>query len=395
MNKRIVLRSILTGIVAVAIPMALTGCGKSAAHYKKVEKDAVRYYKEKYGDTVTVEKSIVAGNSGLFGYLGVKDRAYELSDGAMVYWNENGQYYADNRQAGEIDAAIREEIMKPAIAELGAEAVVSEYSINRTGMESFDECVYREFYDGSIRDYAKKEQIRISDLSVAITAQDFKEKTERFCKALESYSMEGGGEIGVAGEGWQEPLSLEICQTARGNPNAAAYGMVNFGEGVRWIENVFVEAAPGVVVSSGMYDFVLEPGDVVLEEAGTGQDLQQKLDEAYYSLPVEAEENKKGGYTARDQAHESRAMLGDLESPIYQIRFSERVQEKRDSNGKVTLYIMTDLPQEGYLWYYTNTERYAYTLFRLAEPGKERGDSAYLAGVELVYAGTVEWEKLE
>ena len=144
-----------------------------------------------------------------------------------------------------------------------------------------------------------------------------------------------------------------------------------------------------------MYDFVLEPGDVVLEEAGTGQDLQQKLDEAYYSLPVEAEENKKGGYTARDQAHESRAMLGDLESPIYQIRFSERVQEKRDSNGKVTLYIMTDLPQEGYLWYYTNTERYAYTLFRLAEPGKERGDSAYLAGVELVYAGTVEWEKLE
>ena len=153
-------------------------------------------------------------------------------------------------------------------------------------MESFDECVYREFYDGSIRDYAKKEQIRISDLSVAITAQDFKEKTERFCKALESYSMEGGGEIGVAGEGWQEPLSLEICQTARGNPNAAAYGMVNFGEGVRWIENVFVEAAPGVVVSSGMYDVVLEPGDVVLEEAGTGQDLQQKLDEAYYSLPV-------------------------------------------------------------------------------------------------------------
>ena len=313
----------------------------------------------------------------------------------MVYWNENGQYYADNRQAEAIDAAIREEILKPAIAELGAEAVVSEYSINRTGMESFDECVYREFYDGSIRDYAKKEQIRISDLSAAITAQDFKEKTERFCKALESYSMEGGGEIGVAGEGWQEPLSLEICQTARGNPNAAAYGMVNFGEGVRWIENVFVEAAPGVVVSSGMYDFVLEPGDVVLEEAGTGQDLQQKLDEAYYSLPVEAEENKKGGYTARDQAHESRAMLGDLESPIYQIRFSERVQEKRDSNGKVTLYIMTDLPQEGYLWYYTNSERYAYTLFRLAEPGKERGDSAYLAGVELVYAGTVEWEKLE
>ena len=395
MKRKIVLRSILAGIAAVAIPMALTGCGKSAAHYKKVEKDAVRYYKEKYGDTVTVENTIVAGNSGLFGYLGVKDRAYELSDGMKVYWNESGQYYADNRQAEEIATAIREEIMKPAIAELGAEAVVSEYSINRTGMESFDECVYKEFYDGNIRDYAKKESIRISDFSAAITAQDFKEKTERFCKALESYSLKGGGEIGVAGEGWQEPMSLEICQTARGNPNAAAYGQVTFGEKIRWLENVFVEAAPGVMVSSGIYDFVFEPGDVVLEEAGTGRDLQKKLDEAYYNLPVEAEENKNGGYTARDRAHESRVVLGDLESPIYQIRFSKRAQEKLDSNGKLSFYIMTDWPQEGYLWYYTNTERYAFTLFRLAEPGEERGKSAYLAGVELVYAGTVEWEKLK
>lgn len=395
MNKRIVLRSILAGIAAVAIPMALAGCGKSADHYKKVKEDAVRYYKEKYGDTVTVENTIVAGNSGLFGYLGVKDRAYELSDGMKVYWNESGQYYADNRQAEEIAAAVREEIMKPAIAELGAEAVVSEYSINRTGMESFDECVYKAFYDGNIRDYVKKEQIHISDLSAAITAQDFKEKTERFCKMIESYSFNGGGEIGVAGEGWQEPLSLEICQTARGNPNAAAYGLVSFGERIRWLENVFVEAAPGVVVSSGIFDFVLEPGDIVLEEAGTGRDLQKKLDEAYYSLPEEAEENKNGGYTKRDQAHESRVVLGDLESPIYQIRFSKRAQEKLDSNGKLSFYIMTDWPQEGYLWYYTNTERYAFTLFRLAEPGEERGKSAYLAGMELVYAGTVEWEKLK
>ena len=59
-------KRILLGIIAWAAALSLSGCMKNAEHYRKVETGAVRYYKKKYGDRVTVEKSIIAGDPGLF-----------------------------------------------------------------------------------------------------------------------------------------------------------------------------------------------------------------------------------------------------------------------------------------------------------------------------------------
>ena len=384
-------KRILVGIIACAAALSLSGCMKSAEHYRKVETGAVRYYKKKYGDRVTVEKSIIVGDSGLFGYLGLKDRAYTLSDGVQVFWNDDEEYYADNRQAEEISAALREEIMPPAIAELGPEAVISEYSFNRRNTETFDECVFTEYYSGDIREYAKAEIIRLTDFSAAITAENFKTKTECFERTLEPYLRGGSASVGVMAEDYEGDPSLDICGFSGGNPDARAFGKITFGEGIRWLENVYIEAAPGVRVTSGVYDLVLEPGDVIFEEAGTGQDLQEKIDDGFYALPVAAEENKKSGYSVRDQAHERRPILQDLDSPVYRVRFSERVQGQRDSNGKVGLYFLTERPEGGYIWYYTNDSRYAYTIFRLAEPGRSKGNYAYLTGEETVYFGNVEF----
>ena len=384
-------KRILLGIIACAAALCLSGCLKSAEHYRKVETGAVRYYKKKYGDRVTVVKSIIVGDYGLFGALGLKNRAYTLSDGVQVYWNDDEEYYADNRQAEEISAALREEIMPPAIAELGPEAVVSDYSFNRKNTESFNEGVFTEYYSGDIREYAKAEIIRLTDFSAAITAKDFKTRAERFERALEPYLRECSAAVGVMAEDHEGDASLDICVFPGGNPDARACGIITFGEGIRWLENVYIEAAPGVRVTSGVDDLVLEPGDVIFEEAGTGRDLQEKIDDGFYALPVAAEENKKGGYSVRDQAHERRPILRDLDAPIYRVRFSERVKGQRDSNGKVSLYFLTERPEDGYIWYYTNDSRYAYTVFRLAEPGRSRGDNAYLTGEEIVYFGSVEF----
>ena len=46
----------------------------------------------------------------------------------------------------------------------------------------------------------------------------------------------------------------------------------------------------------------------------------------------------------------------------------------------MSLYFLTERPESGYIWYYTNDSRYAYTVFRLAEPGRSRGNDAYITG---------------
>ena len=98
--KRMIRAAAFAAILLLSVLSA--GCGKEARHYQQVEKDAVLYYQAKYGGRETVADSFKAGNDGLFGYIGVKDRAYEMSDGFYVYWNDSEGYFADNRQAEEI-----------------------------------------------------------------------------------------------------------------------------------------------------------------------------------------------------------------------------------------------------------------------------------------------------
>ena len=130
--------------------------------------------------------------------------------------------------------------------------------------ESFDECVFTEYYSGDIREYAKAEIIRLTDFSAAITAEDFKTRTERFERALEPYLRDCSATVGVMAEDHEGDASLDICVFPGGNPDARACGIITLGEGIRWLENVYIEATPGVRVTSGIYDLVLVPGSFFL-----------------------------------------------------------------------------------------------------------------------------------
>ena len=45
-------------------------------------------------------------------------------------------------------------------------------------------------------------------------------------------------------------------------------------------------------------------------------------------MPVDAEENKNGGYTVHDQRHESHVVLDDPEAPLYRAKLSQRVLDE-------------------------------------------------------------------
>ena len=76
------IRRLLTVLLCLFL---LGGCAEERRHYASVEKQAQKWYREKYGiKDATVTDSFKAGNAGLFGYLDVKDRAYEMSDRKSV-----------------------------------------------------------------------------------------------------------------------------------------------------------------------------------------------------------------------------------------------------------------------------------------------------------------------
>ena len=85
-------KKILLGIIAWAALLSLSGCMKSAEHYRKVETGAVRYYKKKYGEKVftfqvplekTADIRVTSGECGDEAQFRHADRpnpAYNLKD---------------------------------------------------------------------------------------------------------------------------------------------------------------------------------------------------------------------------------------------------------------------------------------------------------------------------
>ena len=200
-RRRNGVRKILLGLISSGLALTcLNGCGKEKAHYEDVQRRAEKYFKEKYGEKASVVDSIVAGNSGLFGYLGVKDRAYEMSDGTMVYWDDDEEYFADNRQAEEIAAALTGKVIEPAMSAMDPDYRVSDYSFNRTNMDSFDEMVYREYFDGNLEAFADREEIRMYDFEALVHESACPGGVEAFYESTGKYLKRNGGRVIVLRE---------------------------------------------------------------------------------------------------------------------------------------------------------------------------------------------------
>ncbi|MBQ1476486.1 MAG: hypothetical protein IIZ21_04300, partial [Firmicutes bacterium] len=128
--------------LALAFSALLSGC-MDRAHYDRVEKKALKYYQNKYSKKdVEIVDSYKAGNNGLFGYLGVEDRAYEMSDGSSVYWDDSLETFADNAQADQILADFEQEILQPLLAAFPVPYQATPAALNRTNYDSFDESVF-------------------------------------------------------------------------------------------------------------------------------------------------------------------------------------------------------------------------------------------------------------
>lgn len=396
-RRRSGVRKPLLGLISVGLALTcLSGCAKKKAHYEDVQRRAEKYFKEKYGEKASVVSSKAAGNSGLFGYVSVKDRAYEMSDGTMVYWNDEAQYFADNRQSEEIASALTSRVIEPALAAMDPDCRVSDYSFNRTEMDSFDEMVYREYFDGDLEAFAEKEEIRFNDFEALVHESACPGGVEGFYDSVGRYLKGDYGSIAVLREETGEDPPFEFGrERPEGDRRIRAVAYLDFEDGLSWLDNTYVEVLPGIKMMSTNRDFVLEPGDITFVEAGTAEDLQEMLDEAYYAMPADAEENKKGGYTVRDRRHESRAVLTDPEAVIRRVQFSDRLREEiAKGSYRNSFYVLADDPGNTQLWcYYTSDDRYRFCVWKMTDDSLLRGAYKSFSEGDLFYPGGVAYEK--
>ena len=374
---------------AVLCMLLLGGCaGERRAD--DVGRRALAYYRDKYGPgSVTVADAYKAGNSGLFGYLDVKDLAIEMSDGNTVYWDDSAGTFADNAQAEEILTDFAREVLDPMLARFSFPYRYTAPSLGRTGYESFDECVFTERYDGDIRAFLEKERPALSGLTIALETEDreaCEQEVTSFYDAMKDcvagrsdVFILSGGLAGLAGDDWYpDDHALNVTARAR----------LDYEGQISWYRQAYIEIFEGICVTSAEQDLVFEDGDIVFEEAGTCAQLQQMLDGGYEALPVDAEENRSGGYNVKDRRHEKRVVLDDPEAPCYRLRMSQRVLDALDDRGCISVFFIDRRDGGMPLMMYCGRDSSApYNVFSVRF-SEGRGEYAELSPEYLYYFGT-------
>ena len=315
----------------------------------------------------------------------------------MVYWNDEEQYFADNKQTEEITAALRSKVIEPALRAMDPDCRVSDYSFNRTNMESFDEMVFREYFDGNLEAFAEKEAIRFDDFEAMVHESAYRAGVEGFYDTVGKYLKGDFGRVVVLREeAGDDPAFVPGEVWSEGDVRVRAIAYLDFDDGLSWLEHIYVEVLPGVKMMSTLRDFEMEPGDITFTEAGTAEDLQKMLDEAYYAMPLDAEENKNGGYSVRDQRHESRTVLTDPGAVILCVQFSDRLREEiAKGSYRNSFYVLTDDPENTQLWcYYSGDDRYRFRIWKMTDDNLLRGAYKSFSEGDLFYMGGVAHEKL-
>ncbi|MBR4162107.1 MAG: hypothetical protein IKR11_01210 [Solobacterium sp.] len=381
------LKPLLSGLLSLSI---LSGC-TNRKYYDDVEKNALEYYKDKYHlQDVTVVRSYKAGNNGLFGYIGVKDRAYEMSDGNSVYWAESLQKYSDNAQSKEITKAFEEQMLNRFLSSFTYPFINTSFSLNRTKYDSFDECVFTAYYDGHIETFLKEERPSLSGLTIVLETDDqesCEKEITRFYDSLREY-VSGWNEIYILNEGL-DAYTKEDLYIDDKSLNVIAKAYLDYENKIKWYRQSYIEIFDGIFMTSIKKDFVLQEGDITLVERGTCADLQKMLDDSYYGMPVDAEENKKGGYMKKDQRHESRIVIDDPGLPLYQIQMTQRVLDELDERGCLDIFIL-DQREEGLplMMYYGTSSTASIYVYTVCKRNEEEASYTSISPEYYYYFGT-------
>ena len=380
-------------LLTILFALSLTACANDRIR-KTGERGALAYYQNKYGDAVEILSSKEWDFTTAILPTKIHRLAFTLSDGNTILWDREAQQYADTRQAQEILNAMREVLMRPAIEEfLGEDILVSDYTATSPIFESYTESygmsAFTEYYDGDIRAFAESEKPLLLDCSIVIRESSdddeqgtaFKTQVELLHQKLTPFFSGKNSKVCVLSRDYTgELIPYRQIYSPRGNWLVRGIGRLDFDGAVHWTENSYIETIPGVWITSSAEDFVLHPGDLVPVQIGTGADLQKTLDARYEALPMEAEENKDGGYHVPDKQHCSKEVVEDLAGPVYRLIWSDRARAAQDEYGRmdVCVYFEPKIAKTAnQLWYFPESDKDAFEMYPVMADAAEPSTGVY------------------
>lgn len=317
--------------------MLVTGCNsvsdEEKSELEETKEKAAIYYNGKYDLDETVEDYDYDFNEGLFGpAYNTETMYFEMSDGYVVIYDVSKDRLFDNRQSQKIVSDINNIIMSGIFAEVEAitgqqmycekpEAI--KYNHYGAGGDRVDD-FFTQYYDGDIENYLAKEDVELySNMSDMIIVCDDDSWTEAV-EYMENEIKENFAEYKLY---WDvEILTSELYEKYKGNfkdYRGSLYGFEGYIARVR-MENVsgvselaidkptYIQVCPGVYMTSDEFDFAFLYGDVKLEVAMTGDELEKYSD----------------------------SVLITVEGTVYKATFSERVNAylKTKDKGFLTVY---------------------------------------------------------
>ena len=365
-------------LIALSI-LALTACGNGWIR-EKGERGALAYYQNKYGEDADVVSAREWGNTTAILPTKINRMVFEMSDGNVVLWDRKTQQYADTRQAEEILTGLREQLVQPATEEaLGTEILISDYTATAAVFEDYTASrgvsAFTAYYDGDIYTFAETEKPLLMDYNAVMresadedeNGTAFKVQAEALRRKLQPFFFGSENRLYILSRDYTgELVQARQIYSPEGNWLVRGVGRLDFDDAVHWIENIYIETMPGVWITSNEEDFVLQPGDLVLEQVGTGADLQKILDERYEALPTVAEKNKDGIYRVPDKQHCSKTVVKDLEAPVYRIVWSDRARAAQDEYGRleVCVYLEPEMAEAAnQLWYFPERDKDAFEMY--------------------------------
>ena len=380
-------------LLTILFALTLTACANDRIRIKG-ERGAVAYYKNKYGEAVEILSSKEWDFTTAILPTKIHRLAFTLSDGNTVLWNCETQQYADTRQAQEILDAIQEVLIRPAIEEtLGEDLLVSDFTAAAPIFESYTESygvsAFTEYYNGDIRAFAVSERPLLMDCSIVIREPSdddeqgtaFKTQVELLHSKLMPFFSGKDSKVCVLSRDYTgELVSYRQIYSPKGNWLVRGIGRLDFDDAVHWTENIYIETIPGVWMTSSEEDSVLQPGDLVPEQIGTGADLQKILDARYEALPMEAERNKDGGCHVPDKQHCSKEVVEDLAGPVYRLIWSDRARAAQDEYGRmdVCVYFEPEIAKNAnQLWYFPESDEDAFGLYPVMAGAAESNTGVY------------------
>lgn len=374
----------------------------------KGERGALTYYQNKYGVEVDMVSVKTWGDTTAILPTKINQMVFRMSDGSTVLWDREAEQYADTHQAEEILTGLREQLVRPSTEEvLGKDILLSEYTVTSSVFQDYTkaqgDAVFGTYYDGDIRAFAKAERPLLMEYNVVMReavseeqGKGFRAQAERLRRKLHPFFSGDEGRIYVLSRNYTGKLiPYRQIRQPEGNRMVRGIGRLDLAEAVHWIENIYIEVMRGVWMTSDEEDFVLKPGDLVMEQIGTGAGLQTLLDERYEALPEVAEENKDGGYHVPDKQHCSKTVVKDEKAPIYRISWSDRARAAQDQYGRldVCVYLEPEMAEAGRdFWYFSESDKEEFEMHRVlpgaTEPFAWSGGN--LTEGALYYFGEVE-----